>query len=240
MEVIACLGSSSTAGKGQAFDLVGELHRRMGDARFEFKNFGVGGDLAYNAFQRVPDVAACQPHKVIVWIGANDCMAMSSARAERLFRWSKHLPQKPSLEWYKYNLDATIRTLKITTRATIGLSSLVPIGEDLHSDVPLQKALNRHIKEVSNLVAETAKTENCIYIPTYETMVEQLEQTPGKALTRLRLLPMYWDAFRVMVMGHTVDEIAEKNGWNFHSDGVHLNSRGGKIVAELFSKFIQS
>jgi hypothetical protein len=28
------------------------------------------------------------------------------------------------------------------------------------------------------------------------------------------------------------------NGWRFHTDGVHLNSRGGMIVADLVQEFI--
>jgi len=240
MEVVAFLGSSSTAGKGQAYDLVGDLRQSIGDARFEYKNFGVGGDLAYNAMLRVPDVVRCQPQKVIVWIGANDAMALSSKQAERLFTFSRRLPRKPSFESYRENLITIVRKLRITTSSTIGLCSLVPIGEDLHSEEPLQRALNQSIKEISRIIYETAQAEGCTYIPTYETMVEQLERSPSKSLKELRLIPMYWDAFRVAVMGETADHLGEINGWKFHSDGVHLNSRGGKIVAELFQKFIES
>jgi hypothetical protein len=28
------------------------------------------------------------------------------------------------------------------------------------------------------------------------------------------------------------------NGWRFHSDGVHLNSRGGMLLADLVQEFI--
>jgi hypothetical protein len=28
------------------------------------------------------------------------------------------------------------------------------------------------------------------------------------------------------------------NGWRFHTDGVHLNSSGGMIAAELVQEFI--
>jgi hypothetical protein len=28
------------------------------------------------------------------------------------------------------------------------------------------------------------------------------------------------------------------NGWNFHTDGVHLNSRAGTIVADLVQAFL--
>ena len=38
---MACLGSSSTAGKGQAFNWIRELQRRLGERRVTFRNFGV-------------------------------------------------------------------------------------------------------------------------------------------------------------------------------------------------------
>src|SRR5215469_14788354 len=56
--IVACLGSSSTAGKGQAFNWISELQGRLGQSRFVFRNFGVGGDLAYNALQRLSGVIA--------------------------------------------------------------------------------------------------------------------------------------------------------------------------------------
>jgi hypothetical protein len=30
------------------------------------------------------------------------------------------------------------------------------------------------------------------------------------------------------------------NGWRFHTDGIHLNSRGGIIVADLVQEFIDN
>lgn len=63
---VACLGSSSTAGRGQAFDWIGELARRPHNQRFRFHNLGVGGDLAYSALRRLPGVVACRPMKTPV------------------------------------------------------------------------------------------------------------------------------------------------------------------------------
>ena len=40
-EIVACLGSSTTAGRGQAFDWIGELAARTENARYDFRNFGV-------------------------------------------------------------------------------------------------------------------------------------------------------------------------------------------------------
>lgn len=41
-----------------------------------------------------------------------------------------------------------------------------------------------------------------------------------------------------LLLGKSPDEVARINGWNFHTDGVHLNSRGGLIVAGLVEEFI--
>jgi hypothetical protein len=49
--VVACLGSSSTAGQGQAFGWIDMLTSRPQNNRFSFQNLGVDGDLAYNALQ---------------------------------------------------------------------------------------------------------------------------------------------------------------------------------------------
>jgi hypothetical protein len=36
------------------------------------------------------------------------------------------------------------------------------------------------------------------------------------------------------------DDVARRNGWRFHTDGVHLNSRAGLIVADRLQKFIEA
>jgi hypothetical protein len=36
------------------------------------------------------------------------------------------------------------------------------------------------------------------------------------------------------------DEIGQLNGWRFHRDGLHLNSRSGKLLADLVHEFIET
>ena len=103
--VVACLGSSSTAGKGQAFNWVAEIQQRLPETRYVIRNFGVGGDLTYNALQRLSAVIACQPHKIIVFVGGNDVLALVSRKARRFFRIFKRLPCEPSPAWLRKNLE---------------------------------------------------------------------------------------------------------------------------------------
>jgi lysophospholipase L1-like esterase len=236
--IVACLGSSSTAGHGQAFDWISELKRRSRNQRFQFHNFGVGGDLAYNALERLPEVAACRPEKVVVWIGGNDALALTSAKMRRFFRVTKHLPSEPSAEWFHENIQKIAHRLKAKTTASVALCSLPQIGEDPASVHPFQSEINRRIEVYSAIIREVAEQENCIYLAVHEAMLAQIEMSPGRAFTSFRLLPFYRDAFRVLVLKKSPDEVARMNGWRFHTDGVHLNRRGGMIAAELEQEFI--
>jgi lysophospholipase L1-like esterase len=236
--IVACLGSSSTAGKGQAFDWIGELGRRPCNRHLEFRNFGVGGDLAYNALQRIPDVIACRPQKVVVWIGNNDVLASVSKKVRQFLQISKHLPSEPSPEWFRENLRMIARQLKAETSAAVALCSLPPIGEDLASTNSFQSEINRRVAEYSAIVRLIAQEENVGYLAAHEAMFARIMTEPGRAFTRFRFLPFYRDAFRALVLRKTPDEIAQLNGWRFHTDGVHLNSRGAMIVAGLVQEFI--
>ena len=237
--IVACLGSSSTAGKGQAFNWINELQRRLGQRRFIFLNFGVGGDLAYNALQRLSDVVASSPKKIVILIGGNDVLALVSTNARRFFRFSKRLPRDPSPEWFRKNLQAIASRAQAETSADIALCSLPPIGEDPMSTNPFQSELNRCIEEFSAITRAITQEVGIDYIGLHEAMLAQIMKSPGRAFTEFSFLSFYRDAFRTLVLRKSPDEVARINGWRFHTDGVHLNSRGGLIVAGLVQEFIE-
>jgi lysophospholipase L1-like esterase len=238
--VVACLGSSSTAGRGQAFNWIHELQRRPNTKRFVFRNFGIGGDLAYNALQRLPGVIPVRPHKVVILIGGNDVLACVFKKPRMFFRITKRLPQDPSSAWFRENLQQIVRRLKTETSATLGLCSLPPIGEDPTSTNPCQSELNRRVKEFSAMIQELAGYEKTEYIPIYESLSAEIMKSPGRAFTQFRFGQFYRDAFRTVLLRKSPDEVARMNGWRFHTDGVHLNSRGGLIVADLVQQFLES
>ena len=217
--VVACLGSSSTAGQGQAFGWIDELSRRAQNARFDFRNLGQGGDLAYNALQRVPSVIACDPGVVIVLIGANDALTIVFENARRVLTgFMHHSPRAPSAEWFDENLQEIVHRLKQGTRARIALSSLGPIGEDPDSTDPVQRRLNDVIRQLSETVKRTAHANGLDYLPFNERFSAEIAASPGKALTHFRFLPIYLDTFRYYVLRRSSDEIGLANGWQFHVD----------------------
>jgi lysophospholipase L1-like esterase len=237
--VVACLGASHTEAKaGGSYDWIGDLQSRPQNASIRFVNLGVGGDLAYSALKRLPQVIQCCPNKVVVLIGTNDVVTSIFPNARRFLGTWKRIPQEPSPEWYGENLRLIVSRLKNETTAQVALCSLAVIGEDPESMDICQQEVNRCIEEYSVIIKRIASEERVSYIPFYERMHEQIIASPGRAFTEFSFLSMYRDAFKLLVLHKSLDEIGKQNGWRFLSDGIHLNSRSGKILANLVQEFV--
>jgi len=230
--VVACLGASATVAIG-SYDWIRDLEQRPGNSSMRFCRFAEGGDLAYNGLRRLPDINNCHPDYVIVLLGDNDVMALVSKTFMRFVRLTKNLPGTPSPEWYRENMQAVVRRLKSDTSARIALCSLIPIGEDPGSVNPFQAELNQRIEEYSTIIKDIASAEAVDYLPLYERVHELILASPGRAFTSFNFLPFYRDVFRQFVLRKSHDEIGQLNGWRLHRDGIHLNSRSGKILADL-------
>jgi lysophospholipase L1-like esterase len=232
--VVACLGESLTKGE-MSYDWIADLQSRPQNASIRFVNLGVGGDHTYNALKRVPQVIQCHPNKVVVLIGAGDVICTLSATRDRVFRIWKRLPQKHSLKWFDENIRQIVSKLKNETTARVALCSLPLGGEDPESEV------NRRIREYSMIIKQIANEENVSYLPFYERMHEQIVASPGRAFVSNFLfdfLSQSRAAFKILVLHKSLDEVGEQNGWRFHVDGLHLNSRSGKILADLVQEFV--
>lgn len=237
--VVACLGASATDATG-SYDWIRDLAERPNNASLRFYRFAEGGDLAYNGLQRLPDLIACHPDYVIVLLGDNDVLALISRKVAQFARLTKQLPRQPSPAWYRENIQAVVHRLKRDTSARIALCSLIPIGEDPGASNPFQAEANKRIAEFSAILKETAREEAVSYLPFYERLHELILASPGRAFTSFDFLPFYRDVFRQFVLRNSNDEIGRLNGWRFHRDGIHLNSRSGRILADLVQEFLDT
>ncbi len=236
--IVACVGSSTAAAHG-VFNWIKELERRPQNEHLKFVNRGIGGDVAYKTLQRLHKTIAVHPDYVVLITGGNDLLCQAFPIVRRVeTRW-KRLPTEPTSEWYRENLEAIVRKLKSTTSARIGLTSLPLIGEDPHSRNPNQARLAQLAKEFAGIIKEVAEQEGVDYIPFYEKLEEQIEASPGKAFTEFRWRSFFRDYYwREFILRHSFDEIAEMNGWKYHVDGVHLNTKGGMILANVVQEFL--
>ncbi len=241
LETVACVGSSTTASKG-TYRWIGELERRPQNCRFRFVNLGVGGDLSFDLVRRLRRVIDIRPDRVIVLIGSNDILASVFPNFRRVVRLCKGLPSEPTVQRFQENLGLITRRLRRETDARIALSSLAPVGEDPHSHDAVQSRLNDLCAAYNEAIREVCSREGADYIDFYEAFQEQLDRsTTAKPFTRFSFPSFYRDYLvRELVLRRSFDKISEINGWEFHIDGVHLNTRGGRILADAVQRFLDS
>jgi lysophospholipase L1-like esterase len=240
-ETVACVGSSTTASKG-TYRWMAELERRPQNRRFRFVNFGVGGDLSFNVVRRLRPVVDLRPDRVIVLIGTNDILADVFPSFRRVARVWKGLRSEPGVDAYRENLTVVARRLRRETNARVALSSLAPVGEDPHSRHPVQVRLNELFAAYSGAVRDVCSREGADYIGFYEAFLDELHRAGiAKPFTRFSFPSFYRDyLIREAILRRSFDEIAELNGWRFHIDGVHLNTRGGRILTDVVQRFLDS
>ena len=241
VEEVACLGSSTTASRG-TYKWIDELEKRSQNSRFRFVNLGVGGDLSFNTVRRVDRAIELRPDRVIVLIGTNDVLANVFPNFRRFVRAWKRLSEEPSPARFEENLAIIVRRLRREANARVGLSSLAPIGEEPCSSHPVQARLNDLIATYNGIIREAASRGSTQYIPFYEAFQERLACTTAtKPFTRFSFASLYRDyLWREMIMRQSFDEISRSNGWELHIDGIHLNTKGGRILTETVQQFLDS
>jgi lysophospholipase L1-like esterase len=241
VETVACLGSSTTASRG-TYKWIDELEKRSQNSRFRFVNLGVGGDLSFNTVRHLDRVIASRPDRVIVLVGTNDVLATFFPNFRRFVRAWKRLSEEPSPARFEENLAIIVRRLRREANARVGLSSLAPLGEEPRSSHPVQARLNDLIATYNGIIREAASMGSTHYIPFYEAFQERLARTTAtKPFTRFSFASLYRDyLWREMIMRQSFDEISRSNGWEFHIDGIHLNTKGGRILTETVQQFLDS
>jgi lysophospholipase L1-like esterase len=241
VETIACLGSSTTASRG-TYKWIDELEKRPQNSRCRFVNFGVGGDLSFNTVGILDRVITLRPQRVIILIGTNDIMASVFGNFRRFVQVWKRLSEEPSPARFEENLDLIVHKLQQGTNARIGLSSLAPLGEDPNSRHRVQVRLNELIATYNSIIGHVASTRRTDYIPFWEAFQDQLLHAgAAKPFTQFSFVSIYRDyLFREMILRQSFDRISRINGWQFHIDGVHLNTTGGRILTEAVQQFLDS
>jgi lysophospholipase L1-like esterase len=110
--VVVCCGDSITHGH-IGYNWVDSL--RKDDTSKVYINAGINADLTWNLNQRVDDIIKHNPDYITILIGTNDAIGSQPVKLiQDYYMETKGLPQKPSIEWYKEQLEFFIKNIKET------------------------------------------------------------------------------------------------------------------------------
>lgn len=225
MRPVVVAGASIVRGRASV-DFVQMLRERI--PRREFVNAGVNGQMAWELLQRLDDVIACAPAQVAILIGTNDVQATLSPEAMVQVRQAKHLPEDPTMDFYAGSLERIVARLR-SSSVEVGLCSLPPIGQDLAALV------NQRVREANGAISGVCDASGATYLPVYERLTDLLLSqgaTTGPAWTG-SWVPGIRSLVEHFVLGRSYDDIALSAGWVFTPDGVHMDSTGARVIADV-------
>lgn len=230
--LVVCAGDSITHG-AVSVNYVDILSKRM--PQYEFSNGGVNSELAYNLTARLDPIIKLKPKVITILIGTNDVNATFGLKAVLGYYALHKLPEVPNLLFYRENLTLIARRLKNETDARIAFLSIPPIGETVGTYVFLRS------DEYSQVVREIAAAEGVSYLPLHEKMAAYLKSLPPRAHTEFQNFSRAQSASARshFLLGRSFDEISAANGFYLLVDGIHLNSVGAAMVADLIGDFIE-
>lgn len=232
-KIVVCFGDSITHAT-VSFDYVRYLAADPDLQNFVFVNEGINSRLVYNLLQVVDKVVALKPQYVFVLIGTNDLKGSLNDSEYQRYNDLWKLPQKPTKEWFTENYKKLVSILKTQTNAKIVLISLPPLGENIDS-LPFKLTI-----EYSNIIRDIAKKEKLDYIGLNEILTRDLirEGKRNIAPYETGLWFMYSAIMQHYLLGRDWDDISDARGLTYMTDNIHLNGRGGKILAAAIKEIL--
>ena len=210
------------------------LAERLWPQGYGFVNAGVNGNLAWNVLQRLDEVIACDPDVVTLLVGSNDVLATLSPAHEARYRRYQRLPQRPTLEWYRENIDRILDRLRTETHARVVVLELPLLGEDLDSEP------NHRVARYNAALRERCERRGVPCLPLHRRLADLLpaehRAPPGAGATG----PMAAAAARRLLLRQDWNTVSAKHGLLLLTDHVHLNATAAAVVADLLTDTLTS
>ena len=227
---IAFYGDSLTEAKtGASFFEI--LQKKLPEHRLI--NYGRGGETVISLFRRIVRQRLTQPVDVaFLWVGVNDVLVHVSWKFP-IVKWLSRKPwARDAAEFEKY-YRSIVDILCLNARTIYAVSPLC-IGEDLGNP------WNRQLDGLRDTIKTVISThENVEYIDVKETLASKMADENISDYILHSLVRVTLDAF-LLNTDEKIDDRSSMRDLQFTLDGVHLNSSGASMVADVFYQEINA
>jgi lysophospholipase L1-like esterase len=224
--MVRIFGDSITAG------VPGVSYCRFFKGLFPYKAHGVGGDTVSGLLNRMNRYAVDADDVIVIEIGTNDIMlphlstlSISWKKVVQRIADTGRVPAASIEDFQEKYSELLFRFKPHTTIA----ASIPCIGENINSDV------NRQVDRYNRIIKKLCKSYKCCYVDFNAWQKEAINQSAcsknayllgEKPYTMLMDVPLT-KYFRQS------DRLSIKRGLFTTIDGVHLNTHGAKLLADM-------
>jgi lysophospholipase L1-like esterase len=219
---IALIGDSLTEGRpGVSF-----FHILKGKfPNITFVNLGKPGESVKSLYNRLIETKLEIDYDLsFLWIGVNDVYSkLLSVQAQPVAK--DHDEFK---DYYEKVLALVIESSKKVVTVTPAL-----VGENIDN------APNNEIKELNALIQSIAsKYSNVSFIDMQSVFSSHLSKVNSSDYISTKIMRIMMDTLFYKSPSR-IDELSKKRGLHLTLDGIHLNSDGAQIVAEIYASNIK-
>jgi len=194
-------------------------------------NLGEGNDTVVSLYRRLAKLHSGEPFDIaFLWVGVND-VAGEGPWAFQVVNALLNKPRSKNLEEFRTYYQATLDLLCRHAHRVIAVSPLLK-GENTGNP------WNRELGVLARVIEElTSHRERAEYMDLRAVFVQKLAGKPGSDYLPKSLVRVALDALTLRSK-EQIDRKATERGLRFTLDGIHLNSVGAGIVAEMFLEAI--
>lgn len=225
---IACFGDSLTEG------IPGVAYFKLLEAEFPmhtFNNFGKVGDTVISLYERLQQMSPANYDISILWIGGNDVLAKILYKSSILGQVPEQKPCTTIDEFIDY-YDKVLKHLLSNSSHIITIPPLT-IGEDFENEWNIQlgqlaSAVRGLCDSYSNVTYADLRTEFAQALKGFKSSDYFLKSVIGLLRDTSKLKTP-----------ELVDQKSAERGLMLTLDGVHLNSKGARLVKEILEESIR-
>ena len=219
---IALIGDSLTEGRpGVSFFNI--LKEKFPNITFD--NFGKPGESVKSLYTRLLKTKLDIDYDIsFLWIGVNDVYSkLLSVQAQPVAK--DHNEFK---DYYEKILDLVLVSSKKVVAVTPAL-----VGENTNN------AANHEIKELNVLIQSiTRNQENVSFLDIQSVFFSDLAKVNSSDYISTKVMRVMVDVFFYKKPSR-IDRLSKERGLHLTLDGIHLNSTGAQIVAEIYASEIK-
>ena len=196
-------------------------------------NCGKGGDTVLSLHQRIKKIDISETYDIaFLWIGVNDVLVHVSKKfliIKLLFsqRWAKDVND------FIHRYQKLLETIKGKAKKIFLVSPLI-IGENIHNK------WNKKLGELSvEIKALSARYENVEYIDLRKEFILTLSSKKSSPYIPNSIIVDTIIAWSLN-SPECIEKKSKRRGLHVTLDGIHLNSTGAQMVADIFQRHIKN